>query len=333
VLETGIVPRLMKRFSGGFVLAFHEMPPKRLAEFVDCLRPAQPVSLTDLVLRNKSRKSTSGLFAITIDDGTGDNVRDLARLFLAREWPATFYLPTDYLETGESMAFQWWRRLQPHLPQRRLELPSGSLDLSPSNAVRDLSRKMEMLWHSTRLESYVPRIMELVEFVACEGGVSRAALQPAPPVGWSEVEQLSKTDLIRFESHGVTHTAMSALTPEELVCEMQRSRDLVTERSGRPCRHLAYPFGSPLSIGAVAADIARRFYDSASTMSLGGVDRANPLLLPRIPLYTDNSTFCVRLKVLLKYSPPSTFGRIAPPWEDGASTGPRPSRVEPVEDV
>lgn len=327
------MPRLMKRFSGGFVLAFHEMQPTRLAEFVDCLWPARVVSLTDLVQRNKLGKSTAGLFAITIDDGTGENVRALAKLFLAREWPATFYLPTQYLETGDSMAFQWWRCLQPHLPHRKLELPSGDLDLSRSGAVRDLSRKMEMLWHSRRLESYVPLIMELVEFVSGEGGISRASLQPAPPISWSEVEELSKTDLIRFESHGVTHTAMSALTPEELVREMQRSRDLVTERSGRPCRHLAYPFGSPMSIGTLAADVAGRFYDSASTMSLGCVDRANPFLLPRIPLYTDNSTLLARLKVLLKYSPPTAFSRIAPRALDGASTGLRPSRAGPVESI
>ena len=332
MLETGILPRFMKRFSGGFVLAFHEMPAKQLAEFVDSFRPAQAVSLTDLVQRNKSGKSTAGLFAITIDDGTAENVRDLARLFLAREWPATFYLPTHYLETGESMAFQWWRCLQPHLPRRRLELPSGLLDLSRSGAVRDLSRKMEILWHSGRLESYVPQILELVEIVVNEGAISRAALQPARPITWAEVEQLSKTDLIRFESHGVTHTAMSALTPEELVCEMQRSRDVVTERSGRPCRHLAYPFGSPLSIGTLAADIAGRFYDSASTLSLGGVDRANPLLLPRIPLYTDNSILLARLKILLKFSPPTAFSRIAPRRE-GAASRPAPSHAGTVESV
>src|SRR5579862_887748 len=99
--ETGILLRLMHRFSGGFVLAFHEMPPARLAGFVNCLRPLQVVSLTELVQRTKTGKSTAGLFSITIDDGAGENVRDLARLFLDREWPATFYLPTRYIDTGE----------------------------------------------------------------------------------------------------------------------------------------------------------------------------------------------------------------------------------------
>ncbi len=81
---------------------------------------------------------------------------------------------------------------------------------------------------------------------------------------------------------------------------MKHSRDLVTEHTGRPCRHLAYPFGNWQSIGARAAATAERFYDSAVTMNLGHVDYANPWLLPRIPLYPKNSILFARLKILLK---------------------------------
>jgi len=63
---------------------------------------------------------------------------------------------------------------------------------------------------------------------------------------------------------------------------------------------LAYPFGSRQSIGARAAAEAARFYDSATTMNLGRVDSANPWLLPRIPLYPENSTLFARVKILIK---------------------------------
>lgn len=46
--------------------------------------------------------------------------------------------------------------------------------------------------------------------------------------------------------------------------------------------------------------LAQRFYDSAVTMSLGSVDRADPWLLPRIPLYSKNSVLFARMKILLK---------------------------------
>src|SRR5690349_5367322 len=97
-----ILKRCMAEFSGGFVLAFHEISPARLAELVEGLHPFQPVHLSELVARSKQRKSTSRLFAITVDDGVGENVRRLGQLFRAKGWPATFYIPTQYLDTGES---------------------------------------------------------------------------------------------------------------------------------------------------------------------------------------------------------------------------------------
>jgi peptidoglycan/xylan/chitin deacetylase (PgdA/CDA1 family) len=296
--DTGILQRFLIRSSDGFVLAFHEISPGRVVDLVECLRPAQPVPLSELVARSRESRSTSGLFAITVDDGIGDNVRSLTRLFLSRGWPATFYLPTQYLDTGNGMVFQWWRLLLPLLPRTRLELGSGAIDLSRPGAARAVSKKMETLWHTQRLESYNQMTMELAAIASRIWGSE--ALQPPAPISWAEVEKLSQTDVIRFESHGVSHAAMSSLTEEELVFEMKHSRDLVAEHTGRPCRHLAYPFGNPRSIGTRAAEIAKRFYDSAATITAGRLANANPWLLPRVPLYLENSTFVARLKVFLK---------------------------------
>ncbi len=301
-MHVSLLQRFVAGFSGGFVLAFHEISPERLAELVDSLRPAEPIHLSELVKRSRQGKSTSGLLAITVDDGVGDNVRGLARLTNARAWPITFYLPTQYLDTGEGMIFQLWRLLKPLLPRRRLELKSGMIDLSLAGSLEEMSRKMELQWHSQRLESYLPLTMELLEIVLREGEVTRSAIRPAPPITWPEVTEFSKNDLIRFESHGVSHVAMSSLTGEEVAFEMKRSRDTVSEHTGRECRHLAYPYGNWQSIGAAAVAAAARFYDSAVTLSLGHVDFAYPWLLPRIPLYSKNSRLVARLKILLNCS-------------------------------
>jgi peptidoglycan/xylan/chitin deacetylase (PgdA/CDA1 family) len=142
--------------------------------------------------------------------------------------------------------------------------------------------------------------MDLVDLVVREGVVARAVLRPPPPISWPEVSQLSRSDLLSFESHGVSHVAMSSLTERELVVEMHHSRNVVERHTGRPCRHLAYPFGGPESIGSLALATAERYYDSATTMTLGHVDQANPWLLPRIPLYPKNSKLFAWLKILLK---------------------------------
>jgi peptidoglycan/xylan/chitin deacetylase (PgdA/CDA1 family) len=296
---SALLKALRSRFSSGCVLAFHDIEPSRLAELVDSLQPAEVISLSEMVDRSKRGQSTSGLFAITVDDGVGQTVHNLSNLFRARSWPATFYLPTDYLES-EGMPFQWWRNLLPLLPSRKIELKSGVLDLSKPGSVPELSQKMEKMWHTQKLDSYLPFILELADFVTSERGLSMDSICPPKPITWPDVARISRDGLISFESHGVTHSAMSALTDQELIFELKHSRDTVASHTGRPCRHLAYPFGSDQSIGSRASVMAQQFYDSAVTMSLGGVDQANPWLLPRIPLYPENSTRLAKVKVLMK---------------------------------
>jgi peptidoglycan/xylan/chitin deacetylase (PgdA/CDA1 family) len=298
--EISLFQRSLIHVSGGFVLALHEIAPERLEELLEALRPARPVELSELVERSKEGLPTSGLFAITVDDGVGDNVRALVRFFRGRSCPATFYLPTRYIETGEGMAFQWWRQSVPRLPQRKLSLGSGTLDFTRPDTRDAFAREMQRRWHSERLETYLPVIMELASIAARESGIDLDAMRPPAPITWAEVEELSADDLIRFESHGVSHSAMSALSDEEIESEMRVSQALVSEYTGHSCRHYAYPFGSTRSIGDRAPVIASRFYDSAVTMSLGSVDAANSWLLPRIPLYPENSPLVARMKVLLK---------------------------------
>lgn len=305
-----IFRRLMLRLSGGFVIALHDMPPERLDAFMEGFRPARCVPLPELVMRSKRGKPTAGLFAITVDDGVGDNVRALAQIFRARGWPATFYLPTDYIHTARLMPFQWWWRLKPLLPRRKLQLKSGPIDLSNFANLEALSKKVETMCRRERPEAYFPQIMELAEIVSRETGISTDELQaPDAPIPWAEVARLSRDELICFESHSVSHAAMSSLSEDELVFEMHRSQEAVEQHTGRPCRHFCYPFGSPESIGPRAPVVARRFYDSATTMSLGLVDGADPWLLPRIPLYPKNSVLVAQMKVLLKCSVLNPLGR------------------------
>ena len=322
--EIAWLQRFMMRRTGGFVIALHEMPSERLARFVEGIRPAQPVPLDELVRRRKEGKSCSGLFAITIDDGVGENVRSLSRLFRERQWPATFYLPTQYLDSGEPMAFQWWWRLKPILPRKKLQLKTGVVDLSRTSSFREFSRRMESMWYTERQEAYLPLTLELLNAAAKELKINAEELRAPLPVTWTEVREIGEGGLVRFESHGLSHTAMSALTESELVTEMSHSQQIISEHTGRPCRHLCYPFGSVESIGTLAPKIARRFYESASTMTLGSVDVADPWLLPRIPLYPSNSMLFARAKILLKCStgPASTkwSGATEP---DGHASGAR----------
>jgi hypothetical protein len=86
-----------------FVFAFHDISPERPAEFVGSIYPFQAVHLAELVERSKAQIHCR-LFAITVDDGVGQNVR-----LLSGSFPGRGRLPSishQYLDSG-SMVFQW----------------------------------------------------------------------------------------------------------------------------------------------------------------------------------------------------------------------------------
>jgi peptidoglycan/xylan/chitin deacetylase (PgdA/CDA1 family) len=303
-----LLQQLNRKLASGFILAFHGIPADRFVNLVESLGPLEIVPLETLIKRSKSGQSTFGLVAITVDDGVGGNTRALIKVLDAKAWPATFYVPTSYLDSGEGMPFQWWFRLEPFLPGKILHLKARTIDLTVPNVVKRLFKEMALLWHTRPREAYASTIAEIVEALIRDYEIPRAALLPPAPLTWSEVTAFSRNELIRFESHGVSHTAMSALSEPDLESELRESKKVISEHSGRECRHLAYPFGSSASIGSVSPTIAARYYESAVTMTLGSVDHANPWLTPRIPLYPENTDKWANLKVLLKCSKAARLG-------------------------
>ena len=290
--------RVLGRLAGGFILAFHNPSVERFVEHIESLGPNRPVALSELVERQARGGSTAGLFAITFDDGVGDTVRAIAAVIAERQWPATFFLPTGYLEQPLSMPFQWLRAIEPYLPARSITLPSGPLDLSTRGALRVFSKEMARLMYTGRSDRYAPLVMELVDFVLAHGLAERRTIEPPAPITWEEVSRLSRSPVIRFESHGVSHCALSALEPDEIESELRESRDTIQAHTNLPCEHFCYPFGGRESIGSSAPQIAARYYRSAVTMVRGRLGRHNPYLLPRIPLYPDDDAAVARLKVL-----------------------------------
>lgn len=268
------------QMAGGFVAAYHDLPADRFVAQVEALAPNRPISLSELVLRLRQGKSTSGLFALTLDDGVGTTVRDIAQACEAHGWPVTFYLPSGYLDDGRGMPFQWLAQITPYLP--------ADFDM------RGMERAM---WTQPR-ELYEPVIQGLVAGLLSSGRVAEDQIQPPAPIPWEEVSQLSRNPLVNFGSHGVSHTALSALSEEGVERELRTSQDRISSHTGRPCRDFCYPFGGPESIGERVPALVQRFYDSATTMSRGRLKGADCSLLPRIPIYAKDDPKMARLKIL-----------------------------------
>jgi peptidoglycan/xylan/chitin deacetylase (PgdA/CDA1 family) len=290
--------RVLGRRYGGFILCYHNLTPERFTEHVEALAPNRPISLSEILEREAQGKPTGGLFAITFDDGVGETVRTISRTCRQRQWPVTFYVPTAYLDDPLAMPFQWLNNLKSHLPQRVIDLPSRRVDLSAPGAPAHFHRTLKHIMYTRPRDEYVPIIKEVVAFLIDTGLVARDELTPPAPISWDEVTELSKDPLIRFESHGVSHCAVTACTPSELEREYRESRDKIQEHTGLPCEHFCYPFGGSQSIGTTAPTVAAQFYKSAVTGARGRLRDMQPFLVPRIPVYPKDDGAVARLKVL-----------------------------------
>jgi peptidoglycan/xylan/chitin deacetylase (PgdA/CDA1 family) len=294
---------LLARFCGGFILAFHDLKPERFTQQIEALRPNQPVPLSDLILRARNKKPTSGLFAITFDDGVGETVRAIAEVAMKRNWPVTFFLPTGYLDNpAQGMVFQWWHRLEPFLPCTRIHLPqAGDFDLSSNIKLERFKGDVTDLIYTRPINECGPLIWELVDFLIKNGYAKEEWIRVPAPITWDEVSRLSRNSVIEFGSHGVSHSPLSSLSLEQLEQELVISKRRISEATNLPCRNFCYPFGGAASIGDIAPRTVAKYYESALTMRRGRIGRSQSLyLLPRIPLYPRDDANMARLKVLTK---------------------------------
>jgi peptidoglycan/xylan/chitin deacetylase (PgdA/CDA1 family) len=286
------------RMRGGFILAYHNPPAERFVEQIESLVPSQPVALDELVERHAAGAPTGGLFAITFDDGVGDTVRAIAAVAVERQWPVSFYLPTRYLDEPGGLPFQWLRAIERYAPAVRVEVAGATVDFTVPGARREFAKRMAAIMYSRPFGEYAPLLGALRSTLAERGLVEPAALAAPAPISWSEVEALARNPLLGFESHGVSHTALSALDADELERELIASQRAIADRTARACRHFCYPYGGPASIGSAAPAAVTRHYRSATTMSRGRLGRHELALLPRVPVYPHDDADLVRLKVL-----------------------------------
>lgn len=299
VHASGFIRRLMSQKFGGYVLAFHDLPADAYMAIIDALLPERPVSLCELLERQRTGRSTSGLFAITVDDGVGETVRTLAAASIKRQWPISFFLPTGYLEQTHDMLFMHWQKVFPRLAGAVVPLRSGTVDLRRRSDYEHFIRSMREQRHTRPHAEHGPLIMECIGYAVNSGRATQADLAPPPPVSWSDVATLSCTELVTFESHGVSHSPVVALGEDELARELVHSRESIAAHTGRVPRCFAYPFGHRGAIGEAARAIVARHYEWGLTLLRGRLLNVSCDWVPRIAMYAEDlNNMVVRLKVL-----------------------------------
>jgi peptidoglycan/xylan/chitin deacetylase (PgdA/CDA1 family) len=278
---------------------FHEPTPDVLSRQLNQVaRMYTFVALDEFVDRLAKAKSTVGIAAITFDDGVGAVTEAGAALAAVHGWPMTFYLPTRYLDTRLPYWFLELDLLLKRGAGQTLQLGSERFSLGDPSSIAATSQLLRARFKTLATEEEVEHLLRRIRRSLFADDERPLGLSFPEPIGWDRVRQLAKRSEVSFEAHTINHLAVSRITEEKLISEMQGSRSRIEEITGRPVNHFCYPYGSPNEIGPAAPKKVRELFRSGTTTSRGrcsaGVDLA---LLPRVPLDELDSEEVVELKV------------------------------------
>jgi peptidoglycan/xylan/chitin deacetylase (PgdA/CDA1 family) len=194
---------------------------------------------------------------VTFDDGYRDNFEAAAPILRERGVPATFFLPTAFLEAPR---LPWWDRVACIIKQtrvKRLELPRRASDDGdgpggPPPLAIDLdamsrSAAIHMIIGAFLDETiadgpwFLERLAERAEVVLDDDAMARALF-----TDWDQVRRLTGAGTgLSIGSHGHSHRKLAGLDAEAQRAELAGSKRILEDRLGREVDAMAYPYGWP----------------------------------------------------------------------------------------
>jgi peptidoglycan/xylan/chitin deacetylase (PgdA/CDA1 family) len=222
--------------------------------------------LEEAVRRLGDHSLPANSVCLTFDDGYANNL-DIAYPELRRRgMPATVFLATKYIETGELFPFVKLRIVGRHQLSRKAP-PLVDLPPYKSTPADVINRRLEGVWP---------------EAEAHLSGDARRALRPMT------VQEVRSADrsVLRFGAHTDVHCILSNETPERRASEIRLSIAKVAGWTGTACRTFSYPNGGRDDFGEMDAKVLRDEGIEAAVTGIAGANthKIDPLSLRRYPI-------------------------------------------------
>ena len=241
------------------VLAYHEVSaPDRFERQLDHLqRVANLVTIDQVVAAIEQRDELpERAVLLTFDDGHRDVYEVVLPILRARGLPAVAFVVAGLIGTKNP---HWWTEV------KDLAAAGGVVTGFEAVAPADLVRWMKRLPNADRMQA----IDEL------RGSAGRRS-KPVPQLRAEELRTMESAR-IAIGNHSLTHPCLSTCTDEQIVHEVRRSHDLLTQMLGHEPIAFAYPDGDHdprviRAVGDAGYRVAFRF------------DHRLDTLLPQVPL-------------------------------------------------
>lgn len=233
-----------------------------------------PISLKDVITHVEGGRSTpQNAVAVTFDDGFADTYRYAFPVLRRYRIPATIFVSTGYVETGEPFWFEVASFLAYRLPIHSLEMPdgirypTGNSWTERTASLRRLHSVLKDLPNATRLEILDSWGHHYADELA------HGASHHNRPISWSQITEMAASG-IAFGSHTVSHPNLTRLTDEELERELTESKYALESKLQQPINTIAYPIGTPSAFNDKVITAAKKH---SFTLGLTYVSGANSL--------------------------------------------------------
>jgi peptidoglycan/xylan/chitin deacetylase (PgdA/CDA1 family) len=205
--------------------------------------------------------------AVTFDDGYSDLYTYALPILRKYEIPATIYLTTDCIETGE---VAWYDRIFLALqvaPGSAIDLPmegGNGIGLGSPKERVELGRRIVTTLRRASAEESRRFCFALEQQVSLPSERLAGRM-----LSWKQVREMRSAGIF-FGSHTLSHPVLSSLRAGDIHRELSESKRMLEARLGEPVFDLAFPFGRPDDYGPLAHATARTSgYRSAVTTVWG----------------------------------------------------------------
>lgn len=237
-----------------------------------------PVSLGDVIAHLDGKAALPpAAVVVTFDDGFMDTYRYAFPSLKRFSIPATVFVSTGYVDSGEPFWFEVAAWLALRVKPASLEIagcgevfPSGD---SPEERTRSMCRLHELL-QSLPKARRTEIISQWVDRFAPQ--LAHPAISPSRPISWDQVSEMAAAG-IDFGSHTVTHPNLTHLTDGELEWELAESKRVLEARLQKPADALAYPIGTTAAFDARVIAATERQGFKLGVTYVSGANRLDSL--------------------------------------------------------
>jgi peptidoglycan/xylan/chitin deacetylase (PgdA/CDA1 family) len=279
--------------------------PDHLAEHLEVLqRRFCPIPLKALVSALRNGIIPPRSIVVTFDDGYADNLHTARPLLERYQIPATVFLVTGSVESGDPF---WWDVLEQILLHPGTLPPRLSLRIAGNSHQWDLGdawhypEERGLLHHGWRAGENAPTarhslylsVWELLRRLAQSqrretleqlvdwAGTAFAGRADYRLLSPPEVLDLARSNQVEIGAHSVTHPMLDALPLELQRSEIEQSKASLEELLGEPVTSFAYPHGAH-TLETAALVRTAGYACACSTLAAAVSADADPHRLPRM---------------------------------------------------